>query len=688
MGQKGVFVDNKNELEGLRSRIQELEEELERATRAREQWTSMGAGVPSLPEGRASAKAPLSEQEALLATAERSARMGTWVWDLTSNEVRWSPELYHILGYDPDAQLPSIEAFFHRIHPDDVGRVRDISTRTAESGQGAPTECRLLLPTGEQRDVILDGAIRFEGDEPVRVVGTALDVTERRAATRERERSEAFLKEAQRIAKVGSFMWDYASNTMRWSDELYSIMGVEPGEPLTIALVMSLFHKDDQARAVAGAFQVIELGEMNPDDFRIVNRRDGSIRYVHTAAKSRRGAHGEPDSFIGTVLDVTERKQLEEQLRQSQKMEALGRLAGGVAHDFNNLLTVIEGYTQILMRQEPRDELRQIAQASGAAADLTRRLLAFSRQAVIAPVVLDLNAAVESAVKLISRVIGEDIRVTLDLAKDAWNIRADPSQIHQVLLNLALNARDAMPDGGSIVIRTSNVVIGAASDDHVLLEVIDTGVGMDEETKARVFEPFFTTKEPGKGTGFGLATVLAIVRRSGGLIDLTSSPGRGTTFKLTFPRTADPAPEPTQRGSYPTMRGSEGVLVVEDDPAVRRLLARVLEEAGYRVYAAGLPSEARSLWQTERRRISLLITDVLMPGESGRDLARDLRIRAAQSGMPQGLRVLYITGHAPRSTQGSAAADDATLDAPYLPKPFTPDHLLAKVRKTLSHLGA
>jgi two-component system cell cycle sensor histidine kinase/response regulator CckA len=548
-----------NDISSLRRRVADLEARLAEAER-RAPLSDPGGGLD--PAAR------LLERETLLAGAERAAQIGTWVWDLRSNEVTWSPELYRILGYDPRRDRASAEAFFRCIHPDDVERVRSQSARMSATSDASPVAFRVVHASGAARDVIMAG--------------------------------------------VG----------VRWEN-------------------------------------------------------------------------GKPARFVGTVLDITERKMLEEQLRQSQKMDALGRLASGIAHDFNNLLMVIEGYTQILLRESPREELEQIAAAGAAAADLTRRLLAFSRKSVLEPVVLDLNQAVEGAVKLISRVIGEDIKVSLELGPDLFRIRADAGQVHQALLNLALNARDAMPDGGRLVIRTSNVVldrtpqdsaeiemamsggakdrVGSGPTEHAALEVTDTGVGMDEQTRSRIFEPFFTTKPPGKGTGLGLSTVFGVVRRSGGVIDVASSPGRGTTFKLFFPRTLDQAPDSIARSSARgSMRGFEGVLVVEDDAAVRRLLARVLGEAGYNVYGARLPSEARALWRTERGRIALVITDVIMPEQSGRDLVRDLRREGP-------VRVLYITGHAPRHAEG----EDAPLDAPYLPKPFTPDELLAKVRHTL-----
>jgi CheY-like chemotaxis protein len=371
-------------------------------------------------------------------------------------------------------------------------------------------------------------------------------------------------------------------------------------------------------------------------------------------------------------------------------MEAVGRLAGGVAHDFNNMLTIISGYSGLLLEHpatiEPlRGYVDEIRNASGRAASLTRQLLAFSRQQVLAPRVLDLNAVVSNIQKMLKRLIGEDIDLVTALGEGLWHIMADPGQLEQVLLNLAVNARDAMPDGGVVTIETTNVKMDTAAakahfplkpGPYVLLTFSDTGIGMDAEIQARIFEPFFTTKETGKGTGLGLATVYGIVKQSGGYIWVYSDVGKGTTFKIYLPRTdlelddSDPG-----RTRVETQRGTETLLLVEDEDSVRELVRNVLRESGYRVLEASRGAEALELSELFAGRIDLLVTDVVMPGMSGRELARRL-----VSSRPQ-IKVLYISGYADNAVWYPGGLD---AGGAFLQKPFSPEALARKVREALS----
>ncbi len=391
----------------------------------------------------------------------------------------------------------------------------------------------------------------------------------------------------------------------------------------------------------------------------------------------------------GTQRDITEVKRLEDQLRQAQKMEAVGRLAGGVAHDFNNLLTAILGSTELLLRGlEPASPLRQdaaeIKKAGERAAGLTRQLLAYSRRQILQPAVLDLNRVVTDMDRLLRRLIGEDVDLVTAPAPDLGAVRADRGQIEQVIVNLALNARDAMPQGGKLTIATANAQLGpdyaethpgATPGPYVMLAVSDTGAGMDRDTIAHLFEPFFTTKEVGKGTGLGLATVYGIVKQSEGYVAVYSEPGQGTSFKIYLPRvaadaavTAPPAPvaEPP--------RGTETVLVVEDEEAVRSLSRRALEAAGYTVLAAAAGPDALRLVERYGGPIHLLLTDVVMPGMSGRELAQQLGQRRP------GLRVLYMSGYPGDAMVHRGALEPGTA---FLQKPFLPEDLTRKVREVL-----
>jgi len=391
----------------------------------------------------------------------------------------------------------------------------------------------------------------------------------------------------------------------------------------------------------------------------------------------------------GTQRDVSDQRRLEEQFRQSQKMEAVGQLAGGIAHDFNNLLTAILGNTQLLLRDLPpgdamRGDVDEIRKASERAAALTRQLLAYSRRQMLQPEILDLNVVVGDMDRMLRRLIGEHISLVTVPAPDLGRVRADPSQFEQVLVNLVVNARDAMADGGQLTIETSNVDLdasytrehlGAVAGPYAMLAVTDTGTGMDATVRAHLFEPFFTTKEVGKGTGLGLATVYGIVKQSGGYISVYSEPGHGSSFKIYLPRVERPAETPAPPPPPPAPpRGPATVLVVEDDPAVLALSRRALEAAGYTVLAASDAPNALRIVERHGGAIHLLVTDVVMPGQSGRELAEQLAARRA------GIRVLYMSGY-----PGDAVVQRGALPAgsAFLQKPFGPDTLARKVRDTL-----
>ena len=422
----------------------------------------------------------------------------------------------------------------------------------------------------------------------------------------------------------------------------------------------------------------------------LVNRRkDGTLYQEETVISPIRDADGRLVNFVAIKLDVTREKELEAQLRQSQKMEAVGRLAGGVAHDFNNMLTVITGYSEFLLKRlsasDPiRSELEAIRQAGERAAGLTRQLLAFSRKQILAPQVLNVNRVVSETDKMLRRLIGEDIELVAILAPDLGNVKADPGQIEQVVMNLAVNARDAMPEGGRLTIETANVDlseeyarehIDASPGPHVMLAVSDTGVGMDEETRSHIFEPFFTTKEMGKGTGLGLSTVHGIVKQSDGSIDVESLPERGTTFKIFLPRIEETAEASAAKsGPDRELSGTETVLLVEDDPGVRAFGVRVLRERGYTVIEARGGAEALSLAGRHAGPIHLVVSDVVMPGMSGRDMAERLAVQRP------GTKILYMSGYTDDAISRHGVLDPGTA---FLQKPFTPDALVRTARSVL-----
>jgi len=421
-------------------------------------------------------------------------------------------------------------------------------------------------------------------------------------------------------------------------------------------------------------------------------RKDGARIRVQLSVRASRDKDGRVEFYEAFVRDITTQRQLEAQLAQAQKMEAIGRLAGGVAHDFNNLLTVILSYSDLLLEDLPagsadRDDVTQIRKAAQGASELTRQLLAFSRQQVLQPKVVDLNTAVSGIERLLARVLREDIKLRCALAPDAGTIRVDPGQLEQVLMNLAVNARDAMPQGGLLTIETANVDLDAEylqahpmakPGRYVMLAVTDTGVGMDAATQARIFEPFFTTKEVGKGTGLGLATVQGIVQQSGGFIWVYSEPDHGTVFKIYLPLVDEPVSQ-TERATAEDTRGTETVLVAEDVTAVRAVTREMLRRYGYTVLEAADGATALEVAANFKEPIHLLLTDVVMPDLNGRDLAA--RLQAARAD----LKVLFMSGY----------TDDAVVrhgilqqGIAYLQKPFTPESLARKVRTVLDAEGA
>ena len=418
-------------------------------------------------------------------------------------------------------------------------------------------------------------------------------------------------------------------------------------------------------------------------------RKDGTLYTEAMTIAPVRDPSGTITNFIAVKEDVSERKQLEQQFRQAQKMEAVGRLSGGIAHDFNNLLTVINGYSEIILDSMKPDDLNrnrvgEIKKSGARAASLTRQLLAFSRQQVMEPQVLDLNSVIANMDKMLRRLIGEDIDLVTVAGKDLGRVKADPGQIEQIILNLAVNARDAMSEGGKLTIETQNAEldesyardhVAVKPGPHVMLAISDTGAGMNPETQKHIFEPFFTTKGKGKGTGLGLSTVYGIVKQSGGNIWVYTEPGKGTTFKIYLPRIDEPLEvHPPGKAEAEARSGTETVLLVEDEPAVRMLVLETVKLKGYRVLEAHNGAEALSIAAQHQGPIHLLITDVVMPEMGGRVLAE--RLAASRLGM----KVLYMSGYTDNAIVHHGVLEPGTA---FLQKPFTPEALALKVRDVL-----
>jgi PAS domain S-box-containing protein len=516
----------------------------------------------------------------------------------------------------------------------------------------------------------------------------AWDIAEHKQAEETLRKIEASLAEAQRVAHIGSWELNLQKNELWWSNEVYRIFGVKPQEfGATYEAFLSFVHPDDR-KMVDEAYRTAIEKKTQYDVVHRIVRRDGEVRYVHERSEDIVDETGKVVRSIGTVHDITEQKQLETRLLQAQKMEALGRFVGGIAHDFNNLLVVIGGRARRVLKRLKEDdplrkEIEEALRAEESASSLTRQLLAFGRKQILQPVMLNLNEIISDMEMMLRRLLHEDIVLLTRTGQNLGFVEADPTQIEQILMNLVVNARDAMPDGGTLTIETSNVFLGekpaegyvAAPGHYVMLAVSDTGCGMDSETLSHIFEPFFTTKPPGEGTGLGLSTVYGIVRQSGGDIRVYSEPGKGTTFKIYLPRVKEPteAHRREGQGEADTLKGSETILLVENEDSVREMIALELNDMGYTVLEASSSSEALRIFERHDAQIHIVVTDVVMPGMSGPELCRTLTERNP------GLKTLLMTGY----SEEAAAQKGSIKGKPLLQKPFTPETLARKVREVI-----
>jgi two-component system, cell cycle sensor histidine kinase and response regulator CckA len=510
----------------------------------------------------------------------------------------------------------------------------------------------------------------------------------KREADRALLAAEARTRFALEASRVGTWEADIRTGTARWSEMLEALHGLPAGGFAgTYEAFLNRVHPEDR-RHVAEA---LERATHEHADSHILYRAqwpDGTLHWISGIGRTLFDESGSPIRAAGIGLDVTQRRALEEQYRQAQKMEAIGQLAGGIAHDFNNLLTVIDGYSVLIADEmgpefRCRSDLNEIRRAAERATSLTKQLLAFSRRQILEPCVLDLRKSLMAMEPMLRRLIGEDVEVVVQAPPDVGHVRADPGQIEQVILNLALNARDAMPDGGTLRLEVADVLVDESSarqgvpttpGHYVMLGVSDTGAGMDRATQARIFEPFFTTKQQGKGTGLGLATVYGIVKQSGGYIWVSSESGNGSTFRVYLPYVDDAIEAPVTPPASGSLRGSETILVVEDEEGVRELARRALQRYGYRILIAPTPREALDITRTEPGTIHLLLCDVVLPQMSGSALTA----RIGQ-GRPD-MRVLYMSGYTDDMIVHRGVLDEGT---PFLRKPFTSEALARKVREVL-----
>ena len=662
--------------------------------------TDFDAPVPSSPapvpaatpapgaDPSVSAEGALRESQAYLHQALALGLIGTWRVEIATAAQWWSPETYQLFGVEPGDVAHHVADFYVHVHPEDIDRVRAATARALESGSVYDVEHRIITPMGLEKWVHERAAVERAPDgTPTRLVGVVRDITDARLAEEALRSSRSRLQAIVQNMPVLMTALDDDGHFVFWNNECERVTGFSADEVLANPRFIYTLIPDPMERARMRR-DVSSLGVDFRDWELTITCKDGTKRTI--AWSNISGECPLPEWSTWAIgVDVTERKQLEEQFLQSQKMEAIGRLAGGIAHDFNNLLTVVAGYTDVILGEisashPHRPALEQVRRAGERAAALTRQLLLFTRRQVVEARVVDLNAIVRELDRMLRRLIGEDLELDIRTIAEACPIKTDPGQIEQVLMNLAVNARDAMPHGGRLVIETAHLTVSAAQAARrpnmpagawVCLRVSDNGSGMDHDTLAHIFEPFFTTKGPGKGTGLGLATVFGIVQQNGGHIEVSSTKGVGSIFTIYLPRTTETmSASGTHRIARLPAKGDETILLVEDDDDVRELAREGLMLRGYKVLDVRDGSEAFLLSQGYQGPIHLMVTDVIMPIMNGPQVAELIAIHRPAT------RVLFISGY--------------TGDLPFTPnpsgqqpvllyKPFTIDVLARKVRDVL-----
>jgi len=631
----------------------------------------------------------LRESENLLKQAQRIAHTGSWQQDPVTGATVWSEGIFAIFGIDPAAGPPPYAEHHRLFHSDDWPTLAEAVRLAVTAGQRYSLEVRAIRADGEVRDVITMCEPEVDRDGKVtNLLGAIQDITERKRTERAMQDRQAELDEVIRSLPDALIYTDTDRHILRVNPAFTRIFGYEPED--VIGESTGVFYSTPESFAEQGRIRFNVSAPDVYEPYQIAYRRkSGEVFRAESIGARVRNANGELLGFLNVARDISDRIRLEEQLQHAQKMEAVGQLAGGVAHDFNNILTAIQGYTGFLMADVPSThpsygDLEGIRQASERATALTRQLLAFSRRQVLAPRLIDLNETTASMSKMLHRLIGEDIELITRAQPDLSLVKVDPGQIEQVILNLAVNARDAMPAGGTLTIETGETEIDETlacpcGTKHTgrcaVLTISDTGQGIPLENRPHIFEPFFTTKKT--GTGLGLATVYGIVVQSGGHITLHSVPGAGTTFRVYLPiaKTEERGTPVGADQAKTAPGGTETLLLVEDAEAVRRLTERILRKAGYAVLTASNGEEALRRYSDYADPIHLLVSDIVMPGGmSGRELAD--RLHALRPAM----RILFMSGY----------TDDAMVRhgvfagrTPFLEKPFDSIALLNKVRETL-----
>jgi PAS domain S-box-containing protein len=642
--------------------------------------------VVDITDQRTAERAVRSTDERLRFVAKATTDV-IWDWDVNTSAMVWNDSVETVFGHRQNQIYPEIQWWYDHLHPEDRERViAGLRGVVDHGGTNWSDHYRYQRADGTYANVLDRGYVaRDDAGAALRVIGAMTDVTER-TRSEAAIRFQAQLLNAVQQAVVATDPEGIVIFWNKFAENLYGWAAEEAVGKTIQQLTPSPFLREHDAQIVErGA-----AGESWTGEF-LVQGKSGKPFPALLTTSPVRDERGRVLGFVRVSIDLSERRNLEEQFRQSQKMDAVGRLAGGIAHDFNNLLTVIRLNTEIILEgfdpTDPRsDDVKQIKSAAERASSLTRQLLAFSRKQILQPRVLDMNSVVGTVEPMLRRLIGEDITITSQCGARGYLV-ADPGQLEQVLMNLVVNARDAMPQGGRINIETKNVDLDenytsehapVVPGRYVMLAVSDNGIGMTSDTKEHAFDPFFTTKEAGKGTGLGLATVYGIVKQSGGYVWIYSEPGLGTALKLYFPEvSAAAAFGPIGEYQVPVNsanRGSETILLVEDEEAVRGLACRILERQGYRVIPAQHGRDAMDIATREEGRIDLVLTDVVMPGMNGRGLVERL------SGIRPTIKSLYMSGYTDDDIIRRGFIEPSKS---FLQKPFTSEALLQTVRKVL-----
>jgi PAS domain S-box-containing protein len=624
------------------------------------------------------------------------------VFWMTSPDLRKvhyiSPAYEQVWGRSVDSVYAKPYEWGESILPEERERVHTIFSQLAGDETSASAEYRILRPDGTVRWIFSRGfQVRDAAGKVIRIAGVATDITERKQALALLMESQQRLALARESAHIGIWDWDVVANKLVWDAQMYELYGIrEQDFSGAYEAWQKGLHPEDRERGDAAIHAALDGTKDFHIEFRVV-WPDGAVRNIEARAEVHRAGDGSAIRMIGVNWDITARKRLEGQLLQSQKMETVGKLAGGIAHEFNSILTAIMGQSELLLADLPSESpltknAIEISKAAGRAATLTRQLLAYGRKQLLQPENIDLNQVVTSMEGMFHHLMGDSVDTQIIPASDLHLVKADAGQVEQVIMNMAINARDAMPNGGKLTLETANVSFDQESvgrypelkpGDYVMLAITDTGTGMSEKVKARVFEPFFSTKDIGQGTGLGLATCYGIIKQSGGHISVYSELARGASFKIYLPQVEQEAKSSAPRLDSPDLpRGTETILLVEDDPALLEMAATLLKRLGYTVLAAGNGIEALSLkHRRDTGHIDLLFTDVVMPHMSGKELADRVRTLYPHT------RILFTSAYTENAIVHQGALDKGVA---LLQKPFTPSALARKIREVIDaeHISA